>query len=562
MGKKKHHNEVGNTHPTSPLYLPKQAVAFFSANHALIACDAGFQEILGLASDLVKTNTPLSRVLLACVEQDQQAKLEEKSTHVLDEWLYFLGLGQPVVFQKSNQLLIQLRTTQMTDGGLSLIVSDASSSLVGGLTAIAGQLKTVVESITQGISLFDRNCNLILCNDRFLELMDFPRELGKPGTPLADLFRYNAEKGEYGSGNVDEQVNERMALSYKFEAHYLERTRKNGSVVAVNGSPVQDGFVTTYTDVTARKKAAEALEEANKSLERRVGLRTVELQAELLNRIETEERLTKAMSKEQVASRAKTEFLANMSHELRTPLNCIIGFSELLKNEAFGPLGQERYRDYSADINNAGVHLLEVLNDVLDVSKLETGEIDLRECEIDLIDLMNSSYKMIVYRAESQNISFNLNLPEDLPYLYGDPRRVKQILVNVLSNAVKFSTEGGKVSVSMLISDSGEMCFDVVDQGIGISPEDLVLVMEPFHQAGDALTRSHDGTGLGLHIVKSLVELHGGTVQIESQLDEGTSVHIRLPSTRVIDKTVLSNTPDKITNTGKAGTKPSVQSLH
>ncbi|WP_419903302.1 PAS-domain containing protein [Kiloniella sp.] len=564
----KHKKAVESDHHTSPLYLPNQAVAYLDAAHNLIACDNDFQTLLGLTNDLVKPRTSLSQILLFCVREDQQGKIDEIDEHILDEWLYFLGLDQPVVFQRSNQILLQLRTSPMTNGGLSLIASDASSCLTGGLTAIAGQLQTVVESITQGITLFDRNCNLVLCNDRFLELMDFPQELGKPGTPLSALFKHNAEKGEYGPGNVDEQVSQRMALSYKFEAHYLERTRKNGNVVAVNGNPVQDGFVTTYTDITARKKAAETLEEANKNLERRVGLRTVELQAELLHRIKTEERLNDAIEKEQVAGRAKTDFLANMSHELRTPLNCIIGFSELLRNEAFGPLGQERYRDYSVDINEAGVHLLEVLNDVLDVSKLETGEIDLRECEIDLIDLMNSSYKMIVYRAERQKISFDLDLPENLPYLYGDPRRIKQILVNVLSNAVKFSTEGGEVSVSIFISDDGDMCFDVIDRGIGISPEDLALVMEPFHQAGDALTRSHDGTGLGLHIVNSLVELHGGSTEIESKLDEGTTVHLRFPKTRVInkkaflDKSGNNTAPERTRKTGKAGTKPNGQPLH
>ncbi|MFD2204660.1 PAS-domain containing protein [Kiloniella antarctica] len=546
MGKTKQIIVGEDCHSTiSPLYLPKQAVAYFSANQKLITCDTDFQKFLDLSNDLVESDTSLARILLSCVEEDLNSKPEDIKCQTLDEWLYFLGLGQPVVFQKNNQKLIQLRTASMINGGLSLIVSDASSCLAGGITAIAGQLQTVVESITQGITLFDRNCNLVLCNDRFLELMDFPRALGKPGTPLAELFRYNAKKGEYGPGNVDEQVRERMALAYKFEVHQIQRKRSDGSVVEVCGNPIQDGFVTTYTDVSAQKMAESALKEANSSLEKRVKLRTVELQAELLNRIETEERLIEAMEKEQLANRAKTEFLANMSHELRTPLNCIIGFSELLKNEAFGPLGQERYRDYSVDIYQAGVHLLDVLNDVLDVSKFESGDVDLRESEIDLYDLMNSSFKMMVNRAQIQGISLTLDLPNDLPYLYGDPRRVKQILLNVLSNAVKFSKAGGEVRVTASLSAEGNMCFDITDQGIGIGPKDLEQVMEPFQQTGDAFTRSHDGTGLGLHIVKSLIELHDGQVRIESELGEGTSVYLQFPNIRVRDKKNLLNKPAK-----------------
>ena len=155
-----------------------------------------------------------------------------------------------------------------------------------------------------------------------------------------------------------------------------------------------------------------------------------------------------------------------------------------------------------------------------------------------------------------------MDLPDDLPYLYGDPRRVKQILLNILSNAIKFSKTGGEVRVAIGLSDEGNMCFDVIDQGIGIDPEDLEQVMEPFHQAGDALTRSHDGTGLGLHIVKSLVELHEGEVKIESELGEGTSVHLQFPSIRVKDKKALLSKPVKKMKSGGAGTKPDAQSLH
>ncbi|WP_120498486.1 PAS-domain containing protein [Kiloniella sp. EL199] len=536
MGNKKGAQAVSSAEHASPLYLPNQAVAFFDKDRRLIGCDDGFRKLLGVNKSLVEPNACLNDILLKCIGSDIRVPEKGAEVEILDEWLHFMEIGQPVVFQKSSLKLIQLRLNFLNNGGVSLLVSDASSSMVGDVIAIAGQLKTVVENITQGISLFDRNCNLVLCNQRFLELMDFPQELGQPGTSMANLFRYNAERGEYGPGNIDHQVNERMELAYRFEPHHLERTRTDGTVVEVCGNPLQDGFVTTYNDITVQKKIAEALEESNLSLERRVKLRTAELQAELQTRINTEEQLRNAMSKEQLASRSKNEFLANMSHELRTPLNCIIGFSELLKNESFGPLGQERYKDYCADINNAGVHLLEVLNDILDVSKLETGDMGLLETEVDLSAIIESSVTMLSNRADSQNISLVTEIPNDLPYLYADARRVKQVLINLLSNAVKFSIDEGEVIITASVGKKGNISLTVADKGIGISDEDLAKVVDPFHQVSEALTRNHEGTGLGLHIVNSLVELHGGQVVIESELGVGTSVCVSFPRERSLDR--------------------------
>ncbi|WP_417431057.1 PAS-domain containing protein [Kiloniella sp.] len=541
---------------TSPLYLPKQAVAFFDDDHNLIGSDNDFQKLLGVPKDSVKGGTSLNDILLRCICSDVRVNAKGAEAEILDEWLYFMGIGQAIVFQKPSLELTQIRMNKLSSGGASVLVSDASSCLVGDVIAIAGQLKTVVENITQGISLFDRNCKLVLCNKRFLELMDFPEELGKPGTSMADLFRYNAERGEYGPGNIDQQVHERMELAYKFEPHHLERTRTDGTVVEVCGNPLQDGFVTTYNDITVQKRVAEALEEANLGLEHRVKQRTAELQTELQTRIKTEERLRSAVSKEQLASRSKNEFLANMSHELRTPLNCIIGFSELLKNESFGPLGQERYKDYCFDINNAGVHLLEVLNDLLDVSKLESGDMDLVETEVDLSTVIESSVAMLSNKADSHNISLITELPSDLPYLYADARRIKQVLINLLSNAVKFSREEGDVVITVSGNKRDGISLSIADKGIGISKEDLPKVMDPFHQVSEALTRNHEGSGLGLHIVKSLIELHGGRVVINSELGVGTNVCVHFPRERSVDRAPVNKTKGSKSTEISLGNRP------
>jgi len=562
MGKQKGAQADSSAEYASPLYLPNQAVGFFDKDRRLIGCDDGFRKLLGIDKKLVEPNTCLNSILLECIGSDIRVSAKGAEAEILDEWLHFMEIGQPVVFQKSSLELTQIKLNFLNNGAISLLVSDASSSMVGDVIAIAGQLKTVVENITQGISLFDRNCKLVLCNQRFLELMDFPKELGQPGTSMADLFRYNAERGEYGPGNVEHQVNERMELAYKFEPHHLERTRTDGTVVEVCGNPLQDGFVTTYNDITVQKKIAEALEESNLSLERRVKLRTAELQAELQTRINTEEQLRNAVSKEQLASRSKNEFLANMSHELRTPLNCIIGFSELLKSEMFGPLGQERYKEYCTDINNAGVHLLEVLNDILDVSKLESGDMDLLENDVDVSAVVASSVAMLANRADNQNITLITEIPKTLPRLYSDARRVKQILINLLSNAVKFSSEGSEVTVSASVGKQGEISLVVTDKGIGISQTDLAKVMDPFHQVSDSLTRNHEGTGLGLHIVNSLVELHGGRVVIESELGVGTSVCVHFPPERSLVAASLSDTKKNRGADKDAEASPDNQPLH
>lgn len=281
-----------------------------------------------------------------------------------------------------------------------------------------------------------------------------------------------------------------------------------------------------------------------------------DLYRQLEFRVAIEKELEKAVEQERFASRSKSDFLATMSHELRTPLNSIIGFSELIHNEAFGPLGKECYRDYAADILAAGQHLLAVINDVLDVSKLETGEIELRETECDIQALSASCMKMVTARAVEKQLEISdiTKSREDaarsdneeasrFPLLYADPIRIKQILINLLGNAVKFTPRQGKITLKRYLTARDQMVIEVTDNGIGISPEDLPRVLEPFKQAKNILTREHEGTGLGLHIVKSMMELHGGNVELFSQLKEGTTVRLIFPAKRVLSPVKILKPP-------------------
>jgi signal transduction histidine kinase len=246
------------------------------------------------------------------------------------------------------------------------------------------------------------------------------------------------------------------------------------------------------------------------------------------------EQAERAAEKAEAANRAKSEFLANMSHELRTPLNAIIGFTDIMKGEMLGPLENETYKGYVGDINNSAGHLLEVINDILDLSKIEHGDIELNEEEVDITKVVESCLTIIEERAKKGNLKLSYDPPEALPKLWGEARRVKQILINLLSNSVKFTPPGGEISVQVLVEKSGNLAITVFDTGIGIAADDMEQIMTPFGQAHTGLNRKYEGTGLGLPLTKLFVEMHGGALVIESELDVGTAVCALFPASRVL----------------------------
>jgi len=242
--------------------------------------------------------------------------------------------------------------------------------------------------------------------------------------------------------------------------------------------------------------------------------------------------LAAAKHRAEAASRMKTEFLANVSHELRTPLNSIIGFSEMIDHEVHGPIGNERYRSYILDIHSSGQHLLGVVNDILDISKIEVGEFELQEDEIDIGDIIESAVRVVHERAARAGLSLTSDIAPSLPQLRGDARRVRQILLNLLSNSVKFTSSGGAVSVQAGRNDDGGLTVSVSDTGIGIAPEDMDKAMMPFGQVDGRLNRQHEGTGIGLPLAKSLTELHDGRLTIKSAVGKGTTVTLAFPARR------------------------------
>ena len=247
------------------------------------------------------------------------------------------------------------------------------------------------------------------------------------------------------------------------------------------------------------------------------------------------EALREARDQATDSSRSKSEFLANMSHELRTPLNAIIGFSEALERELFGPVGNPRYREYATDIHDSGVHLLNLINDILDLSKIEAGHFKLHEDETDLDAAVASACRIVRHRAQQASITIETHLPKPAVSLMADERALKQILINLVSNAVKFSNDCGTVSVDCSVGPAG-LCIAVIDRGIGIAEDDIPKALSPFTQLDGTLSRAHEGTGLGLPLAKHMTELHGGNLRIESKPGEGTTVFVELPASRLISQ--------------------------
>ncbi len=620
---------------------------------------------------------------------------------------------------------------------------------------------TCLENIDQGISHVDRDLNVVTYNKRFLEMLGFPADRFSPGDPFERFVRFNAERGEYGPGDPDKQVAERMALARKAEPHRFERERPDGSTIEIVGRPLETGgFVTTYTDITHLKQQTLRVEEnvallqritanlpgvvfrlvrageerievayCSEGIRNLVGLTTTEAMQDsdaLFNVIHTEDReiwrdamrqsaasldrfdvefrvrdtagglkwvrtiararraadgsivwdgisldisdrkaaemailiseqrfrdiadvasdwiwetddklrftylsdrwaevtgldptcvlgktrrelgwadpddekwqqhfadlaarrpfrdfqytfLTaggrpmhwsisgipivdehgifqgyrgtgtditavvesalaehRAREQAELANRSKSEFLATMSHELRTPLNAILGFSEVIMKGIYGPVSPASYGDYAEGIHESGQHLLSLINEILDLSKIEAGKFELHEEEIHLDEVIDASVQVVRDRIEAGKLRLDLAIAQGIPPIHADGRALKQVLINLLSNAVKFTPELGRITIGADIVPSGDLKLSIADTGIGIAEGDLPGIVEPFQQVENTIARRHEGTGLGLPIVKSLVELHGGRIEIESVVDRGTVVTMHLPAYRLV----------------------------
>ncbi|MBI3515538.1 MAG: two-component sensor histidine kinase [Proteobacteria bacterium] len=265
-----------------------------------------------------------------------------------------------------------------------------------------------------------------------------------------------------------------------------------------------------------------------------------------------EAELRRAKEEAESANIAKSEFLANVSHELRTPLNAVIGFSEVMRDALMGPI-DNRYREYAQDIHESGQHLLRLIGDVLDLSKIGAGRLELHDEPVDLAQLVQACHRLLAERARDSKVALEVDIARDLPVLMADPVRLKQIVLNLMSNAVKFTPEGGRVTARAAPDADGGATITIADTGIGMTAQEIVVALEPFRQVDNAMTRRYEGSGLGLPLAKQLTELHGGKLELTSEPGVGTTTRVRLPQRRVLRQVDLVTGAQEARGLAKAG---------
>ncbi len=382
--------------------------------------------------------------------------------------------------------------------------------------AAENRLRDAIESVPEAFALWDRSGRLLMCNQNFRAFFSLEPRMLKPGVSRETINQYVrlAIRQEVLSPDGVKGVRE-AELN---DGHWLQITERRTA---------EGGMVMTAADVTAIKNQEEARRLNEEQLQRAVVSleRSQEEFAELAHKYANEK--VKAES----ANKSKSEFLANMSHELRTPLNAINGFSEIMTTEMFGPLGDPRYKEYASDIHASGQHLLALINDILDMSKIEAGKLNLKFEPVDLAEVADDAVRLVRNRAETAGLELQMDFP-NLPEIEADYRAIKQVLLNLLSNAVKFTPRGGVITVraesrSDALGDRVRIA--VTDTGIGIAKEDLARLARPFEQVESQHSKTRQGTGLGLALTKSLVEMHNGVLELASAPGEGTTASIILP---------------------------------
>ncbi|MCW9003184.1 MAG: PAS domain S-box protein, partial [Rhodospirillales bacterium] len=367
------------------------------------------------------------------------------------------------------------------------------------------RLLDAITALPGGFALFDADDRLVLCNEVYRRMYGTHDDVVSVGSTLEEMLRKGLEYGDYAAakGREEEWLSERMAQHFNPKELITQELSDGRWLQIFERKTREGGIVGMRIDITDLKKR--------------------------------EAELGKALLEADIANRAKTEFLATMSHELRTPLNAVIGFSDILSKEMFGPMGVEEYKNYAGDINESGRHLLELINDILDVSRIEIGTLELMERKVDVRQMVASCRRQVTDQARKAELDIKVEIPDTLPAFYADERRIKQVLINLLTNAIKFTGIGGLVTLTADLDDGGGYRFAVSDTGIGIRPEDIEKVLSKFGQADTSLTRRFEGAGLGLPLSKNLVELHDGTLTLESVVGQGTTITLSFPPARTLE---------------------------
>ena len=419
---------------------------------------------------------------------------------------------------------------------LSQSAADSSMHLIGIAVDITEQkslaektveadlrLRDAIETIPEAFVLWDAGDRLVLCNSHFQKLHRLPETAVAPGTSYETIIEV---------GSMPEVKNRLHETANQAPgARTFEAQLEDGSWLHISERRTKDGgYVSVGTDITRIKEHEQKLVDNDMRLRATViDLKRSQaaLERQAVELADLAEKYSKEKTRAEEANQTKSKFLANMSHELRTPLNAIIGFSEIMESGMFGQLGSEKYQEYCHDILTSGHYLLEVINDILDMSKIEAGRMKLDMEPLDLSKTLAESLRVVAGRAHDKHLAIDANIEQAISVV-ADRRATKQIVVNLLSNAVKFTPDGGKVVVrTRLLGD--HIVLTIADTGIGIAPHSLARLGRPFEQVESQLTKTYHGSGLGLAIARSLTHLHGGSMRLRSKLGAGTVVCVSLP---------------------------------
>ncbi|WP_422368913.1 PAS domain-containing sensor histidine kinase [Pelagibius sp.] len=483
------------------------AVALFDADDCLLLFNESYLAFHHSSAMTIGPGMPFEELIRNQVENGMiPAAFGREEAWLAERMERHRNPSEEVEVERSDGKWLRIREERTANGGLFLTATDITETktIERAEQEIRDRLRAVIDHLPAGLTLKDQDGRYLLVNQQFRDLF------GLDGRDLVGATAFDSfNKSEAEVFNAQDRMVLKTGIPMEVES---EVTRRDGSKVLA---------MVTRFPVLDSKGAA-------------IGVGGI--QVDITEMKEKEQQLREARDEAERANRAKSTFLANMSHELRTPLNAIIGFSEIMEQGLFGPLGNPHYSEYAEDIRRSASHLLSIISDILDLSKIEAGRMELHEEPIDIASVVESCLTIVKESAANGGLVLTSALPETLPLLHADKRSVRQILLNLLSNAIKFTPAGGTVVAEAALEESGRIALTVRDSGIGMAADDIEIVLQPFGQVEGAHTRSHDGTGLGLPITKSLAEMHGGSMTVESVEGEGTEIIVRFPAKRVVKR--------------------------
>ena len=481
----------------------REGFVMYDSDDRLVLCNTRYRELYDLIADVLVPGLKFSEQLRIGVGRGQYPESEGR----VEEWLavrmrQHQGLDAQIERRLPNGRWVMIEERRTRSGNVVGVRTDITELKVREqqLRESEERYRLLVDLLPDGVMVRAEGI-VVFANDAMARILGIasPNDIvGRQEIdfiPPEDRDAILQRRRELRHSKATE-VTETAYLRQDGSRIEVERAR---AIIAWEG---KTAYLTLARDITARKRV--------------------------------EKEIVRARYQAESANKVKSAFLANMSHELRTPLNAIIGFAEMITREAFGPVGRSQYRDYAGYIHGAGQHLLALINDILDLSKVEAGSEELQEERIEVSDLVQSAVMLVKGRAEKGNVHLASDIPDGLPMLCADIRKMKQILVNILSNGVKFTDAGGRVTIKVRGSLEDGHLFQVSDTGRGMAPDDIPQALAPFGQVRSDPGHSFEGTGLGLTLTKRLVELHGGRFVLQSTVGVGTTVSLDFPAERAV----------------------------